>query len=207
MTPSLIPRCWASLPPLGCGQSRDKQPCFLWGRKEGRLGPRAVLSSRCRRAATRADGPEPWQARGQGRWLKGQDPRRACRRNRCAAPLGWTPDAGAHSPRAGPALEVVRASKPRSWPLGHPVFCLAPQIEPSSHHLSPEEVESRVFWGYRGALGSRPSSPNSPCQAGSQPSAFPVRSDTWSPPGMCPGCQGGWWRSRPCGGGWTGIQR
>lgn len=35
-------------------------------------------------------------------------------------------------------------------------FHLAPQIEPSSHHLSPEEVRSRVLGGGQKGAGKQP---------------------------------------------------
>lgn len=88
-------------------------------------------------------------------------------------------------------------------------FCLAPQIEPSSHHLSPEEVRIRVFWGYRGALGSRPaSSQTAPCQGWVSTLCLPCAFRHLVPAsGMCPGCQGGWWRSDLVVVGGRGIPR
>ena len=121
-------------------------------------------------------------------------------------------DAGCWGPRA------LGLGLPWGEPYGHPKpgpglwdtlsFCLTPQIEPSSHHLSPEEVRILVFRGYRGELGSGPaSSQTAPCplpRLGLNPLPSLCMQTPGPRFGHVPWVPGWLVALRPCGGGWMG---
>lgn len=94
-----------------------------------------------------ATGPaeRPWTSapagQGTSKVAHGPEPKEACYGNRCGASAGLESGLGPHRARPGPSCPSKLASRDTFS------FHLAPQIEPPSHHFSPEEVRVGVMGG------------------------------------------------------------